>query len=299
MMAQSKEWTDLVRQDPKVPDWENVHLPDTWPDRLRLYRPDHFLKLLAHVLGKPSKLELPEDLPGREALPEYLLQEFHRMPNGNYSNSMTHGYIRGFEPSMLGTLKRIISRQCNQLRSARTVLDIGCGGGRLAGALADEGVPDVWGLDASPYLLKHAARHYRKVSFVQGLVEQLPFPDARFDAVCCYFLFHELPKQVADRALDECYRVLNDDGYLLLSEPSPEQLQIRNPFKLLRLGGPTALYFRILAQFVYEPFITQWHERDHIAWFETHGFDVTMVHDFPFRHFHAHKRSSRPRKGDL
>ena len=32
---------------------------------------------------------------GKDTIPAYVLQEFHNLPNGNYSNSLMRGYIAG------------------------------------------------------------------------------------------------------------------------------------------------------------------------------------------------------------
>src|SRR5690606_25206123 len=88
--------------DPRVPDWRSLELPDPWPDRLDLRRPRHLWQFLRCITGRRQRVQLPDNLPGRDALPKYVLQEFHNLPNGNYSKKVTRGYITGFDRVMLG-----------------------------------------------------------------------------------------------------------------------------------------------------------------------------------------------------
>lgn len=280
-------------EDPPVPDWAALSLPDTWPDRLSLRRPHHLWRLLRHAAGlQRSAVQLPEGVPGQERIPRYILQEFHNLPNGNYSRTLTRGYITGFNRVMLGEIQRSHQRMARQLQHCRRVLDAGCGGGALAGRLLAAGVPDVWGLDPSPYLLKHAAQDWPGVRFVQGVAEATGFPDQRFDGIGACFLLHEIPPRYLERSLAEFARILKPGGLLSISEPSP--LQLREPARvLLRRWGWRGLYFRALARRVHEPFLQAWHRQDIPVLMARHGFEVledTVA--LPIRHILVRKRPS-------
>src|ERR1051325_3311282 len=114
-------------------DWANAPLPDAWPDRMRLQRGAHPLRIaLSMRHGRAGRVVLPEGLPGATVLPKYLLQEFHNLPNGNYSKSVTRGYARAFDLLMLGTLQAARAEIAERLRGAQRALDIGSGAGHLA-----------------------------------------------------------------------------------------------------------------------------------------------------------------------
>src|SRR5712692_11392795 len=76
-----------------------------------------------------------------------------------------------------------------RLKSGESVLDIGCGTGTLAIAAKRRVGPagTVNGVDASPEMLARAGRKANKagaeVAFMECIVEALPFPDGKFDAV--------------------------------------------------------------------------------------------------------------------
>ncbi|MDB5215053.1 MAG: gamma-tocopherol methyltransferase [Myxococcaceae bacterium] len=91
------------------------------------------------------------------------------------------------------------------------VLDIGCGAGFLANALAAHGF-DVTGLDASSASLEVAARHdvTRSVHYDVGDAYELPYPNGSFEVVCAMdFLEHVVSPE---RVIAEASRVLAPNG---------------------------------------------------------------------------------------
>lgn len=277
--------------DPTPPSWLELELPPAWPDALRMSRPaDAWRFARKAVLRRVEPVTLPPGLALNVDLPKYLLQEFHNLPNGNYSRSVTGGYSAGFDVSMLGSMRVARAELAQALRGVRSALDLGCGAGHAARALHDAGVPEVWGLDASPYLLQHAARRHPDLRFVQGLAESTGFPSRRFEAVCACFLFHELPPRAGDAALREIRRLLVPSGSLAILEPGIEQWKL-SPLSLLRRYGWRGLYFWALARFANEPFLGSWHRRDVPTWLAEHGFDLIAQHScFPTQLYVARLR---------
>lgn len=275
----------LAPGDPDLPDWEGMVLPDTWADHLRWWQLGGVFALFrVLLLSRRRPVEVPEGVPLAAELPDYIKQEFHAIPNGNYSNRLVAPYVEGFDLSMLGRIQAVRRWVAERFEGLGSVLDVGCGGGKLAGEIQRAGVPDVWGIDASPYMLKYAASLNPGVKFVQGLAERMAFADERFDAACACFLFHELPPSAADQVVTEIWRVLKPHAPLIIIEPGPEQLSTKNPFKLWKLAGLAGLYFGVLARRVYEPFVEQWHGRNHREWLTQHGFRVLEERSaFPFR----------------
>ena len=184
------------------------------------------------------------------------------------------GYTRWFDVTMLGRTRRARTELARRLRSCRTVLDLGCGGGELAGALVAAGVAEVWGIDPSPYLLHEAARRHASVRFVQGIAEATGFPNEHFDGAGACFVFHELPPRAADRALVELRRILAPGATLAIAEPSPLQFDLREVGRHIRRHGILGLYFWLVTRAVYEPFVAGWHCRDLHQWLEAGGFEL-------------------------
>ncbi|HSK14930.1 MAG TPA: methyltransferase domain-containing protein [Gaiellaceae bacterium] len=98
------------------------------------------------------------------------------------------------------------------------VLDVGCGTGRLAAALADRGAR-VWGVDPSDGMLAQArAVAGRKVGLKQGRAEELPFKDGWFDCAVLRLVVHLVDRP---RAFAELRRVLAPGGRVVIATFAP------------------------------------------------------------------------------
>jgi demethylmenaquinone methyltransferase/2-methoxy-6-polyprenyl-1,4-benzoquinol methylase len=99
-----------------------------------------------------------------------------------------------------------------------SALDIACGSGKLAGALAkiagDGG--RVVGLDFSPQMLVIARRDHPAIEFIEGDALKLPFDDARFDASTNAFGLRNLADPV--KGLREMLRVVKPGGRVVILE---------------------------------------------------------------------------------
>ena len=96
------------------------------------------------------------------------------------------------------------------VRPGDRVLDACCGTGDLAVAALKAGAGEVVGLDFSPRMLERARAKHQSVTWIEGDVLALPFPDADFDAATVGFGV----RNVADlpAALAELRRVLRPQG---------------------------------------------------------------------------------------
>ena len=95
------------------------------------------------------------------------------------------------------------------LQPGSTVLDIGCGPGHVAGALAEAGAA-VTGIDFSARMVEVARRHYPQATFLEANAEELPFGDASFEAVVSNFVVHHLARP--DVVFREVCRALKPGG---------------------------------------------------------------------------------------
>ncbi len=100
--------------------------------------------------------------------------------------------------------------------AGRDVLDLGCAGGFMAEALAERGAT-VTGIDPASDAIAaaraHALQTGRPIQYDVGVGEDLPYPDASFDAVVCVDVLEHV--QDLTRVLSEVARTLRPGGLFL------------------------------------------------------------------------------------
>jgi ubiquinone/menaquinone biosynthesis C-methylase UbiE len=146
---------------------------------------------------------------------------------------------RGKHPAFANMLTEYLDAM--QIAPAASVLDIGCGTGLVARAIARHSgfTGSVAGIDLSPHLVAAATRLAaeegvaQRVTFQRGDVRKLPFADASFDAVVAHTLISHVPDPPA--VLKEAARVLKpggalavfdgDYGSLTFDQPDPAKAQ--------------------------------------------------------------------------
>jgi len=119
-----------------------------------------------------------------------------------------------------------------------TVLDVACGPGLLVCAFAKV-VRHAAGIDLTPAMLEQARKAQEdmgltNVSWQQGDVTQLPYPDAHFSIVSCRFVFHHLQEPLV--VLKEMKRVCKPRGRVVVADmaPVPEKADALNAEEVLR-----------------------------------------------------------------
>jgi SAM-dependent methyltransferase len=104
----------------------------------------------------------------------------------------------------------------------RRVLEVGCGTGRLAAALAERASAKVWGVDASSQMLAVARERVpRGVALKEARAEALPFKDGWFERAAAMLVVHVLDRP---RAFAEARRVLGDGGRFVIATFDPAHI---------------------------------------------------------------------------
>jgi ubiquinone/menaquinone biosynthesis C-methylase UbiE len=109
-----------------------------------------------------------------------------------------------------------------ELRAGMRLLDVGCGPGSITRGLAEQVAPGpVVGLDLSRDTLETArrdasARGLENLSFEEGSVYALPFPDAWFDVAYAHQVLQHLRERAT--ALSEMLRVVRPGGIVAVRD---------------------------------------------------------------------------------
>jgi len=102
----------------------------------------------------------------------------------------------------------------------RRVLDVGCGTGALAAALAERANAKVWGVEPSEEMRAVARmRLPRSIGVRAGSAEELPFRDGWFDGVTFSLVIHLVDREAA---FAEAARVLAPGGRIVIVTFAPE-----------------------------------------------------------------------------
>jgi 2-polyprenyl-3-methyl-5-hydroxy-6-metoxy-1,4-benzoquinol methylase len=141
-------------------------------------------------------------------------------------------------------------------RPGQRILDVGCGRGELAFALARAGA-DVTGVDYAADAVAIAERTYRgesvsgRLRYRQADVLHAPFDD-RFDCIVASDLVEHLEPDALDRLLGRAADLLNDGGRLVV-HTAPNLLEYRHAYAARRkLARAVGLYMPPSPRTLYE-----------------------------------------------
>ena len=178
--------------------------------------------------------DLPRDV-DPATYPDYYLQNFHHQTDGYLSDHSASLYDLQVEILFNGTAdpmrRRVLRPLVQGLRafsdrpaSSLRVLDVATGTGRtLRQIRAALPQAQLVGLDLSASYLRQANRWLSQLpselpQLVQGNGEAMPFAEGSMQAITCVFLLHELPGEARQNVINDCFRVLEPGGTLVLAD---------------------------------------------------------------------------------
>lgn len=193
--------------------------------------------------------------------PEYYLRSFHAYEKGNldweaawevesaaYTVHATIWPDAGAQgdPQLRQSYHDLVKEQVSI--EPHTILDLGCSVGMSTFAL-QKVYPQaqLTGLDLSPYYL--AVAHYNSqqrninINWKHQAAESTGLPNASFDLVSAFLMFHELPQQATKEILCEARRLLRPGGYLTFMDMNPRsEIYAKMPPYILTLLKSTEPY---------------------------------------------------------
>ena len=202
-----------------------VILPKASRDHVR-----NFPKLLLDSLriSRRRKLNIKNDLNPEDVgnAPEYLNRNYHFQTDGYFSDDSARLYEHQVEILFSGTAgpmrRRLIQKikECRSFCRPLRILELGAGVGTASVDFAKS-------FEFSSYVVTDVSAQYLEVAkkrlkgpfeFVKTAAEELPFNDGEFDLVFSVYLFHELPRSVREKVLQEANRVLRPNGMIAICD---------------------------------------------------------------------------------
>lgn len=156
------------------------------------------------------------------------------------------------------------------LQSHHTVVDVGCGSGRLAVQLKDWLTGEYVGIDVVPDLYEYARRSCARPDwrFYAAPGTRIPEPDASADFITYFSVFTHLLFEETYRYLRDSARVLKPGGKIVFS------------FLEFRLPSHWFIFEHSVADERPDKVLNQFMDRDMIHAFAQHlGLDVEAIHD--------------------
>ncbi|CAN5514116.1 class I SAM-dependent methyltransferase [soil metagenome] len=118
------------------------------------------------------------------------------------------GFTAGADPEYT---EQILPLAADELAGSRRILDVGCGDGQLSRLAANlDGTDIVVGVDPTWNQISVARNRGDATGFARAVADELPFPDASFDAVLACLVFEHIDE--VDAAIAEVARVLTPGG---------------------------------------------------------------------------------------
>lgn len=115
-----------------------------------------------------------------------------------------------------------------EIKQGEKVLEVGCGFGRDAKSLHEQGI-DIKGTDISPKMIAKAKHLFPEIDFKVMDLRNLDFEDASFDYVIANAVLLHFPKEEIAPSLQELKRVLKKNGkiWIGVKKGSGEGFQMR------------------------------------------------------------------------
>lgn len=137
---------------------------------------------------------------------------------------------------------RVTTIELANIKQGDSVLEVGCGTGTLTLEVKRKAGPsgNVYGIDIIPGMIElsrqKAAKAEVDITFELGSIDNIPFPDNKFDAVMCSFMIFHMSDAVRHKGIDEIYRVLKPNGRLLVIDIALPSRPVSRAIAKLFLG---------------------------------------------------------------
>jgi len=130
-------------------------------------------------------------------------------------------------------INRELEAIVSTLPKGSKILDIGSGTGHLSHYLHDKGF-HVVGLEPSENMLSYARQNFAQIEFIQGVSNELPFPDSTFDFILSIEVMRYLHPDDIIKTYQEVFRVLRKEGLFFSTHVNRWSTDLYLPFYFVK-----------------------------------------------------------------
>jgi SAM-dependent methyltransferase len=125
----------------------------------------------------------------------------------------------------LNIYEPLLAQVPRQTQGPTLAIDLGCGRGEWLEILAEAGF-DAIGVDTNERMAQEATDNGLKIELQDALAYMSSQADDSVAVISAFHMVEHIPTDYLIELLDECHRVLVDDGLLVLETPNPENISV-------------------------------------------------------------------------
>lgn len=203
-------------------------------EKAQLERFSELLKRLDRA--EHSRADLREYLEGLEEMLRPIVPALDGLPlpplklmyavAGNYR---TEWFLRSGKAGA-ESIRAILEKNGIATGRLKSLLDFGCGSGRVIRHWISLKGTKVYGADYNPQLIEWCRENLAFAQFeVNDLAPPLAYEDEKFDLIYALSVFTHLPESLQHDWMKELFRVLKPGGYLVISLHGEHYLEVLDP----------------------------------------------------------------------
>lgn len=116
-----------------------------------------------------------------------------------------------------------------KIKKNSRVLELGVGNGKTLKSILMQKPKEITAIDFSQEAINQiiSNKNFQKVNFLKSNIKKLPFKEKTFDIIVCYYVLNNLLKKERIQAVNEMFRILNQQGQILFQDFSVDDFRQR------------------------------------------------------------------------
>lgn len=168
--------------------------------------------------------EKQEKIEVLEKVNDDLLSQINSKSIKDNDNEINYLHFENFFRGNKETVKKFQSIYLEYLNKDMKVLDLGCGRGEFIEILNFEGI-DVIGVDSNKDMAEYCKSKNLNVIH-SDIFDFLGQTQEKFDCIFISQVVEHLPASKLIQLIGDCYKVLNDEGIIIIETPNPETILV-------------------------------------------------------------------------